>query len=319
MVTGQDIKDSAMILWDGAFHLWAMLWVALALVRPGILHAGCCMLVSSAVLTNIELPPASLHSLATKSRHLSGAGQRLFLKVSEWLLHSQDCWAGDQWWWPHLRSWHETRASYQGYTCSSLIQVRMSHHQSPESTNSALWVSRGHSLGGHSDHCSNSLTSAQQPASLCPPEQRSLLIHVTEAKCSQTVGSFSKTQGLSILYGHRLNLEFSSKTHVLKIWSQSTVLLGGGGTFRRWGLLEANNVTGHYGCALEGDVGNSAPVCLPVFLSAFWPPWMKWMDFLYHMLLPWCTMSPREAQCDTVKWPWTETSETMTQNKPFSF
>lgn len=61
----------------------------------------------------------------------------------------------------------------------------------------------------------------------------------------------------------------SPRALLLNIGGQPVVLLMGGGTFRRWGLLERK--LGYLGCVLEGDVRILAP--LPFSLS-----WLLWVE-----------------------------------------
>jgi hypothetical protein len=53
---------------------------------------------------------------------------------------------------------------------------------------------------------------------------------------------------------------------MLKAWLPPVALLGGGGTFRRWGLLERK--LGHWGHALEGLIGTLALSCVSLYFLA---------------------------------------------------
>jgi hypothetical protein len=63
-----------------------------------------------------------------------------------------------------------------------------------------------------------------------------------------------------------LNCKCSLKAHVLKALCPAWVVLGGTETFGRWGLIKGS-LFGHWGCALEEDIGTMIP-CSPLpFLS----------------------------------------------------
>lgn len=106
-----------------------------------------------------------------------------------------------------------------------------------------------------------------------------------------------------------LDLKCPPKVPMLKAWSQ---LLGDGGTLRRWGLIEGTWVIGNM-----PQKGILASRTLPVFLCPSGPPWAN--DLPRHtLLLPWYTVQSK-AQRSRTKWPWTETSETRSQNNLFLF
>jgi hypothetical protein len=67
---------------------------------------------------------------------------------------------------------------------------------------------------------------------------------------------------------YNLDLECSPRVHMLKHSLYLGALLGDGGTFNRWGLVERLGQLGQY--SLKGDVGTLAPFLslLLYFLSA---------------------------------------------------
>jgi hypothetical protein len=73
----------------------------------------------------------------------------------------------------------------------------------------------------------------------------------------------------------------------------------------RWSLF---GESGHWGCAFEGCILSPT---LPILLSASWPPWGEQFSNSPHPLSH-DLLRPRN---DGAKWLWTETSDTMSQNK----
>jgi hypothetical protein len=95
-----------------------------------------------------------------------------------------------------------------------------------------------------------------------------------------------------------------------RVGLQPMQLLGGGGNFRSWSLVEGNSVV--WWMPLK-DVLRIWPLLL---FFAFLGCHDVSRIPLPPTLLPWCLALP-QAQSSRNKWPWTETSETVSQNKLF--
>jgi hypothetical protein len=109
-----------------------------------------------------------------------------------------------------------------------------------------------------------------------------------------------------------LSVKRVPKAHVRKAWYpvRGTVL-GDDGNFGRWDLAGGS---GSLWVHLESCVLSPA---LSYLLSASQSPWHK-QSVLLHDLVAMMLASPL-ASSNGVSGPWTETSETMSQNKPFLF
>jgi hypothetical protein len=105
-------------------------------------------------------------------------------------------------------------------------------------------------------------------------------------------------------------LECSPKAHVLKIWSPSVALLGGGGTFKRWGLMGGSWVI--RSVPLEGIIG---PWSLPVSLFCILAT-KRWM-VCFSTCSRHDILGSHQPKSSRATWSRTEISETVSQNKPF--
>lgn len=98
--------------------------------------------------------------------------------------------------------------------------------------------------------------------------------------------------------------QMSPKPHVLKGWSPVCDII------KKWWSLEDVELNGrklgHQDMPLMGILEPSPFLFFRLFFLASF----------YRLLSPWCPVPP-QTQSKRLKWPWTKTSETMSQKKSF--
>jgi hypothetical protein len=88
-------------------------------------------------------------------------------------------------------------------------------------------------------------------------------------------------------------------------------LLGGGGMFKRWGLVRS--ILGHGGCALEGDYGTPNPFLFLSFPSWLWGESLCFAMYFYPDVLS----HHGSTAVDPTNHGWTGTSIIVSQNNLF--